>query len=202
MTLGPRHIVALLLVLFVVTLRASKLSGRITLSVGDVQFEFVRVKPGEFMIGSSEGNGDERPVHKVNIDYGFEVGKPEVTTGDYAGNLYEMAWFDQTGIGGTSPVAVKKPNAWGLYDMHGNVWQWVQDVWHMGCDGAPTDGSAWLQADSLTLTMRGGSFANPPWWLCSYIHMRNDPPCRLSYNHGFRLVMDVCRHRKTLQPNR
>ncbi len=147
---------------------------------------------------SDKTGRDIRLPSEAEWEYACRAG----TTGDYAGSIGKMGWHRYNSGVRPHPVAQKKPNAWGLYDMHGNVWEWVQDVWHMGCDGAPTDGSAWLQADSLTLTMRGGSFANPPWWLCSYIHMRNDPPCRLSYNHGFRLVMDVCRHRKTLQPNR
>jgi formylglycine-generating enzyme required for sulfatase activity len=46
------------------------------------------------------------------------------TTGDYAGNLDAMAWYDRNSGSTTHPVGQKQPNAWALYDMHGNVWEW------------------------------------------------------------------------------
>ena len=66
--------------------------------------------------------------------------------GDDASQLGQYAWFDANSNGKTHPVAKKKPNAFGLYDMHGNVYEWVQDVlWFdsQGYKGAPSDGSAW-----------------------------------------------------------
>jgi formylglycine-generating enzyme required for sulfatase activity len=62
--------------------------------------------------------------------------------------------------GKTQPVAKKKPNAFGLYDLHGNVWQWVEDHYHDNYDGAPLDGSSWSQGDRRA--DRGGSWVNIP----------------------------------------
>ncbi|MCA2508733.1 MAG: SUMF1/EgtB/PvdO family nonheme iron enzyme [Microcystis sp. M54BS1] len=63
----------------------------------------------------------------------------------------------------TTPVGQFPPNAFGLYDMHGNVWEWCADTWHDNYDGAPTDGSVWIEngADNRS-PLRGGSwFFNP-----------------------------------------
>ena len=62
---------------------------------------------------------------------------------------------------GSSPSGSFPPNAFGLYDMHGNAWQWMQDCWHHNYEGAPADGSAWLSGTCVDRVMRGGS------WNCS-----------------------------------
>lgn len=59
----------------------------------------------------------------------------------------------------TTTVGSFRPNAWGLYDMRGNVWEWCEDVWHENYNGAPADGSAWLNGgDSNHRVDRGGSW--------------------------------------------
>ena len=58
----------------------------------------------------------------------------------------------------TSPLGSFSPNAFGLYDVHGNVWEWVEDCWHDDYEGAPSDGSAWTaQGDCSRRVLRGGS---------------------------------------------
>ena len=138
----------------------------------------------------SEKTGrDVRLPTEAEWEYACRAG----TTGDYAGNLGEMAWGRWTTdtLSKTHPVAQKKPNPWGLYDMHGNVWEWVQDMWRPGIEDAPTDGSAQLDSPyrfNHGIT-RGGSFINPPWLLRSYIRMRTQLGCRVHFNNGFRIAM-------------
>jgi len=63
----------------------------------------------------------------------------------------------------TTEVGSFPANAFGLYDMHGNVWEWCQDHWHDNYAGAPTDGSAWLSAnEGANRLLRGGSWSNYP----------------------------------------
>ena len=60
----------------------------------------------------------------------------------------------------TAPVGSFQPNAFGLHDMHGNVWEWVEDCWNAGYLGAPTNGVAWRSGNCGTRVIRGGSWAD------------------------------------------
>jgi formylglycine-generating enzyme required for sulfatase activity len=62
----------------------------------------------------------------------------------------------------TAPVGSFTANPFGLHEMHGNVWEWVEDCWHDGYTGAPSDGSAWISGDSEYRVLRGGSWFNIP----------------------------------------
>ena len=69
--------------------------------------------------------------------------------------------------GQTVPVGSFPANGFGLHDMHGNVWEWVQDCWNFSYTGAPNDGSAWESGDCSERVLRGGSWYNEPWFLRS-----------------------------------
>jgi formylglycine-generating enzyme required for sulfatase activity len=98
-----------------------------------------------------------------------------------AGTTTAYSWGDEIGKGnancngcgskwdyrGTSPVGSFKPNAFGLDDMAGNVWQWVEDCDHADYNEAPTDGSAWITGDCSNRGVRGGSWLNGPQFLRS-----------------------------------
>ncbi len=64
----------------------------------------------------------------------------------------------------TVPVDSFEPNPWGLYQVHGNVFDWVEDCWHNSYQGAPSDGSAWTTActDGSRRVVRGGAWVNDP----------------------------------------
>src|SRR5690606_35512407 len=105
--------------------------------------------------------------------------------------LGDYAWYASNSGGKTHPVRQKQPNAWGLYDMHGNVWEWCEDVWHDSYTGAPTDGSAWLTGgDQTRRVLRGGSWLDGfPWFLRSASRNGDAAGLRGVYL-GFRFALD------------
>jgi formylglycine-generating enzyme required for sulfatase activity len=95
----------------------------------------------------------------------------------------------------TTPVWMFPANAWGLHDMHGNVWEWCLDEWHESYEGAPTDGRAWVDAaegenskDSLkSKLLRGGSWKNQPGrGRSAYRNLFR--PIHAFFSDGFRVV--------------
>jgi formylglycine-generating enzyme required for sulfatase activity len=71
-------------------------------------------------------------------------------------------WIESSckdGFAETAPVGSLKPNSLNLYDMHGNVWEWVQDCWNGNYQNAPSDGSAWTKGNCSLRVIRGGSWA-------------------------------------------
>jgi formylglycine-generating enzyme required for sulfatase activity len=116
------------------------------------------------------------------------AGCRDTRAGGGAGTTTAYYWGDEPGTGNancdgcgsrwdrvrTSPAGNFAPNAFGLYDMTGNVWQLVRDCWNDSYAGAPVDGSPWLAGDCSKHPRRGGSFH-------SHISLTGPPPMSTSY---------------------
>jgi formylglycine-generating enzyme required for sulfatase activity len=95
----------------------------------------------------------------------------------------------------TTSVDTFSHNAFGLYDMHGNVWEWCEDHWHNNYQGAPTDGSAWIDPNAdknARRVIRGGSWGNDPRFCRSASRDGYTPDYR-RYDIGFRVVCEIPR---------
>ena len=121
--------------------------------------EFVRIPAGTFMMGSPDTDPEakewEKPAHRVTISQPFYLGKYLVTqaqweyacragtkTSRYHPDLDAIAWYQANSSSQTHPVGEKLPNAWGLYDMLGNVREWCHDGKraYSPCTGDRSDG--------------------------------------------------------------
>ncbi|MCC5806845.1 MAG: SUMF1/EgtB/PvdO family nonheme iron enzyme [Opitutales bacterium] len=133
-----------------------------------------------FFFGDSLTAGDGREDGPTGSDefpgmrsdymwFGYNAGDPE-------GETY-----------GTQPVGQKRPNAWGLHDMHGNVWEWCADHRQRSYRGAPTDGSAWVEPRSSRRALRGGGWRNTAVYCRAAARDYNSPALRRA-DYGFRIV--------------
>jgi formylglycine-generating enzyme required for sulfatase activity len=108
--------------------------------------------------------------------------------GDRESDLGDYAWYQGNAGGKTLPVGEKRPNPWGLHDLHGNVWEWVQDAWHDSYRGAPSDGSAWTAGEAgagAGRVVRGGSWLSGARF-CRCAYRGRDAPDGRNDHIGFR----------------
>ncbi len=110
--------------------------------------------------------------------------------GDDPAALPDHGWFRDNAGGRTQPVGTRRPNDFGLYDMAGNVWERTEDCWHSQYEGAPADGSAWLEGDCDLRVVRGGSWVNLPQFLRSAARFRYSTTSRYEFV-GLRVAREL-----------
>jgi formylglycine-generating enzyme required for sulfatase activity len=145
----------------------------------------------EFIKKLNEKTGKQyRLPSEAEWEYACRAGEIQEFCGD--DNIDKVAWYRPPDSpkwysgATTHQVAAKNPNSLGLYDMSGNVWEWVEDSYHANYSGAPSDGSAW-SGDGERRVLRGGSWDFTPLNLRSIYRSGEDPAIRES-DVGFRVV--------------
>jgi formylglycine-generating enzyme required for sulfatase activity len=109
-----------------------------------------------------------RLLSEAEWEYAARAGSDKYYSwGDNMGTAQASCWgcggdWDGQTVNRTAPVGSFAPNAFGLYDMHGNVWEWVEDCWNASYAGAPQNGSAWTDGDCKNRLVRGGSWGMTP----------------------------------------
>jgi hypothetical protein len=151
----------------------------------DVQ-EFIK------KLNEKEGTDKYRLPSEAEWEYACRAGTTtRHSFGDDESNLGNYGWYVDNSDLTTHQAGLKLSNPRGLYDMHGNVYEWVQDERHSNYDGAPTDGSAWESGYyGANRVLRGGSWNRGAWRCRSANRGRLDPRSRVNYL-GFRILKEV-----------
>ena len=162
----------------------SRFKGR-TLPVEQVSWSDAQ----EFVKKLSDNTGKNyRLPSEAEWEYAARAGSQTAYSfGDNVGELGRYGWFNNNSNNTTHPVGEKLPNAFGLHDMHGNVWEWTEDCWNENYSNAPTDGSAWTAGNCSLRVVRGGSWYIDPQYLRSAGRDRFTTASRFS-SVGFRVA--------------
>jgi len=143
---------------------------------------------------NNQTNGKYRLPSEAEWEYAARAGSTtKYSWGNNIGNNRAVCngcgsrWDDQQ----TAPVGSFEANAFGVNDLHGNVWEWIEDCWHNNYQGAPTTGRAWNNGGNCSRrVIRGGSWYNIPAHFRSAIRDRYTSTYRFN-NRGFRLAQDL-----------
>ena len=142
---------------------------------------------------SAETGQHYRLLSEAEWEYAARAGTTTAFSwGDHAGeNLANCASCGSPPWGGkqSAPVGSFPANPWGLFDMHGNVWEWVRDCANENYNGAPSDGSAWEAGDCAERMVRGGAFDFGA--KLSRSSYRLSLPPDVSHPFGFRVARDL-----------
>ncbi len=145
-------------------------------------------------------NDAKKFIQRLNAKTGEQYRLPSEAEWEYAcraggkheycgsDNLDSVAWYSGNSGDTTHPSAQKQANAFGLYDMSGNVFEWVEDSFNGRYNGAPTDGTVW-QGISTKRVLRGGSWGSESLWARSASRYWDEPAeIAYFYGNGFRLA--------------
>lgn len=140
-------------------------------------------------LNKTYGGGYRLPT-EAEWEYACRAGGMHLYCG--SDNPDAVGWYyDNSPKKGPQPVGIKQANAFGLYDMSGNAWEWVQDCWHESYQGAPNDGSAWVNrcSDGNRRVMRGGANSFPSHTMRTVFRIDHSRGIR-SGEFGFRVARD------------
>lgn len=148
------------------------------------------VNAQDFCLRLSQKTGQKvRLPTEAEWEYGCRAGtQTRYCFGDDANQLGDYGWYSENSENKTHPVGQKKSNQWGLYDMHGNLWEWCEDGYHEDYRNAPTDGNVSGVDGNDTRVMRGGSWQNGPMHCSSAFRFGSDIDTR-DGSIGFRLAL-------------
>ena len=136
------------------------------------------------LLSEAEWEYVARAGSSTAFSWGNEIGVNRANCGDW--ETYDLGTCGDR-WGNTAPVGSFEPNAFGVHDMHGNVYEWVEDCWNESYAGAPSDGTAWRSGDCTRHMARGGSWSVIPRFLSSAYRYGNTAGNR-NYSKGFRVA--------------